>query len=142
MFFANAGVSGAKDKKTLGAKLVGDIETGEFLETLRINTLRCVSIYQNPFFSPRSLHLAIPKQQRISRRQICLQSHARLPPRQTISRWLHRCHRVRGRHPLRRRRKYILPPSPSPNPTSPLISAHLLTSPPSNQRTTPPPSPP
>ncbi|KAF8426035.1 hypothetical protein EV426DRAFT_41206 [Tirmania nivea] len=39
VFFANAGVLGAKDMKTKGAKLVGDIEAGEFMETLRVNTL-------------------------------------------------------------------------------------------------------
>jgi len=51
VFFANAGVVGAKDKKTKGAKLVGDIEAGEFMETLRVNTLR----YSNSFLIPNSI---------------------------------------------------------------------------------------
>lgn len=39
VFFANAGIIGAKDKKTKRVKLMGDIEAGEFMETLRVNTL-------------------------------------------------------------------------------------------------------
>jgi len=35
VFFVNAGVVGAKDSKTKGAKLVGDIEAGVSMETLR-----------------------------------------------------------------------------------------------------------
>ncbi|KAF8453461.1 hypothetical protein BGX38DRAFT_1268571 [Terfezia claveryi] len=39
VFFANAGILGAKDKQTNGPKVVGNIEAGEFMETMRVNTL-------------------------------------------------------------------------------------------------------
>jgi len=51
VFFANAGIIGAKDKKTKGAKLLGDIEAGEFMEALRVNTLR----YKDSFSTLNSI---------------------------------------------------------------------------------------
>ena len=38
-FFANAGVLGARNE-TGRLKMVGEIETGEFMDTFRVNTLR------------------------------------------------------------------------------------------------------
>ena len=45
VFYANAGVPGAKDQKTKMLKLIGDIEVEEFMRALRVNTLR----YKDPF---------------------------------------------------------------------------------------------
>ena len=42
VFFANAGIVGAKYKNARDPKLIADTETSEIMETFRVNTLRYV----------------------------------------------------------------------------------------------------